>query len=154
MLTDYLLRARGRASVRETIIKALAASTPAERAKEKAVAMGKLEILKDLDLISARDAEQLGEDIKAVSLTVPVPSAPALPVTQRGQPRPEVRCLDIGTGQLLTVSEFNAMRAAGLIKPCPVQPAQAPAPTLSADSAPDLEDSRPRVNTITAAWQE
>ena len=137
-MIEYLLKARGRASVRETIGKAYAAHTPTDRATLKSAAYGKLEMLKDLDLISVKDYEMLKGEINAVPVLPPLPRQ-ELPVMNQQKAHAhahDARCLDIGTGQPLTVSEFNALIASGYIKPIP------------------RTETAPVMNTITTAWQQ
>ena len=135
-MIEYLLKARGRASVRETIGEAYAAHTPTDRATLKSAAYGKLEMLIDLDLISVKDFETLKREIDAVPVFPPFPHKELPVLNQRKEPAPEVRCLDIGTGRPLTASEFNALIASGYIKPIP------------------RTETAPVITTITTAWQQ
>lgn len=135
-MIEYILKARGKASIRETILKAYSAVTASERAKQKAIAIGKLEMLIDLNMITTRDAETMRAEITAIPITPP--AAPTVsdlkPIKSRAQGSTETRCLTFDGEKALTASEINALIASGYIKPCPREP-----------SAP--------VMTVTAAWQ-
>lgn len=136
-MIEYLLKARGKKSVRDTIQRAHAETSASNRATLKSAAYGKLEMLIDLDLITVRDADALKREIDAIPMTPPVSSTVSdlKPIKSRAQGSTGTRCLTFDGEKALTASEINALIASGYIKPIP------------------RTETAPVITTITAAWQ-